>query len=384
MQATRALVTPSTESFAAIEARRGARALEFMAVGGVTFVLFPMALLLRHSLGLSSAEFAVGLVMFHAAHFINDPHFCVTYLLFYKNWRERALGETWSRSQRARYVTAGLIVPLSLLGWAAYALAMRSAQSLGWMIQLMFLLVGWHYAKQGFGVLTVLSARRAIRFSAAERVVILVHCYAAWAFSWANPVRAAGEFEEKGIVYWGPAHPHWLELVTGTGLALSTLALIGSLGSKWWREGRLPFAPLAAFLATIWFWTIYTALDPLVRYVIPALHSIQYLYFVGLMKRNQARAQEGPPLFGPPAATRLTALAISALLLGWGMLRGAPWLLDASVAPSLHHDPAAKALGDTPFFAACFVMINIHHYFMDYVIWRRENQETHYLQQPAT
>ena len=36
-------------------------------------------------------------------------------------------------------------------------------------------------------------------------------------------------------------------------------------------------------------------------------------------------------------------------------------------------------LGETPYFAAIFVFVNIHHYFMDFVIWRRENPRTRHL-----
>ena len=352
-----------------------------MAVGGATFVLFPLAWLFRASAGLDSSEFAVSFAMFYAAYVINDPHFSVTYLLFYKDVRKRAFGTELGLAQRARYVVAGLVVPTALVVWAAVALTSRSAQSLGWMIQLMFLLVGWHYAKQGFGVLTVLSARRGVRFSPMERVVILTHCFAAWAFAWANPASAAGEFEEKGVVYWAPAHPRWLELATGSVLGLSTLALLWVLAKKWRREGRLPLTPLVGFLVTIWLWTIYTSVDPLIRYVIPALHSIQYLYFVWLMKRNEARAAEGPPTFGRPVGVRLAVLALSALALGFVLFHGAPSILDASVGQTW--GAASEALGETPFFAAFFVIVNIHHYFMDHVIWRRENPDTGYLREPG-
>lgn len=353
-----------------------------MAVGALTLLLLPLAWLLRTSLGLEASELAVGFVMFHAAHFMNDPHFAVTYLLFYKDIRARALGGAWSALQRLRYVVAGFVVPAVLVTWAGCALFARSAQALGFMAQLMYLLVGWHYAKQGFGVLTVLSARRGVRFSSGERTAVLAHCYAAWAFAFANPARAAGMFEEKGVVYWAPARPQWLELASGTALALSTFALVFVLVAKWRRERALPCTPLLGFLVTIWFWTIYTTIDPLVRYVIPALHSLQYLYFVWLMKRNEARANEGPPLFGPPVRTRLTALALSALFLGWLLFRGVPDLLDTSVASTWANAPSAHALGATPFFAAFFLVVNLHHYFMDYVIWRRDNADTRYLQEP--
>src|SRR5690606_41949749 len=55
--------------------------------------------------------------------------------------------------------------------WASVALALRSAEILGWMIQLMFLLVGWHYAKQGFGVLTVRSEEHTSELQSRENLV---------------------------------------------------------------------------------------------------------------------------------------------------------------------------------------------------------------------
>jgi len=53
----------------------------------------------------------------------HDPHFSVTYLLFYKDAKERAFGAAWGPVQRARYLIAGLLVPLLLAGWAIAALA---------------------------------------------------------------------------------------------------------------------------------------------------------------------------------------------------------------------------------------------------------------------
>jgi hypothetical protein len=359
------------------------RTVEFMLVGGLTLVLLPLAWLLRKAVGLDSSELAVGFLTFYGAYVINDPHFAVTYLLFYKDIRNRSLSGAFSRAQRARYVLAGFVVPFALAAWAVLALRLHSAQTLGWMIQLMFLLVGWHYAKQGFGVLTVLSARRGVRLEPRERTVILFHCYAGWAFAWANPTAAAGEFEEKGVVYWAPAHPRWLELTTGAVLAASTIALVAVLAQRWRRgQQMLPLAPLAGLLVTVWSWTIFSSIDPLLRYVIPALHSVQYLFFVWLMKRNEARAHEGPPSFGRPVAVRLGLLALSALGLGFFLFRGLPEFLDTAFVPRLARGAAPDALGETPFFAAIFVVVNIHHYFMDNVIWRRDNPDTGYLRDP--
>jgi hypothetical protein len=358
------------------------RVAEFLLVGGATLLLFPLAWLLRRAVGLDDAEYAAGFLTFYGAYVVNDPHFAVTYLLFYKDARRRFFGPDVARAQRARYWVAGVVVPGALAAWATLSLARHSAAGLGWMIQLMFLLVGWHYVKQGFGVLTVLAARRGTRFTPRERAVILLHCFAGWAFAWSNPASAAGEFEEKGVVYFAPAHPRWLELFTGAVLAVSSVLLIAALVAKWRREGRaLPWAPLSGFLITVWAWTIFSSVDPVVRYLIPALHSIQYLYFVWLMKGNEARASEGPPTFGRPVAVRLGFLGASALGLGWVLFRGAPSFLDAVFVDRPARGASLDALGETPYFAAFFVVVNVHHYFMDHVVWRRENPDTRFLQQ---
>jgi hypothetical protein len=353
---------------------------EFLIVGGATLFLFPLSWLLRRCFGLDGPELAAGALTFYAAYLVNDPHFSVTYLLFYRRAWSRMLHRDTGHAQRIRYAVAGFLVPACLVGWAAFALATHSAEGLGWMIQLMYVLVGWHYVKQGFGVLTVLSARKGIFFTTLERKIILGHCYAGWAFAWANPSAAAGEFEEKGVVYWAMAHPRWLEVLCGLVLALSTAALVVVLAMKWWRQRRLPpLAPLIGFLTTVWSWTIFSAADRLVQYLIPALHSLQYLYFVWLMKRGEARAEEGPPDFGRPVAVRLGFLALSAVGLGWILFHGAPGILDAALVGRPARGAVSDSLGRTPFVAAFFVVVSIHHYFMDYVLWRRDNPDTRYL-----
>jgi hypothetical protein len=74
-------------------------------------------------------------------------------------------------------------------------------------------------------------------------------------------------------------------------------------------------------------------------------------------------------------------LALSALVLGWFLFRGAPTLLDGAVVLGPSRGRAADLLGETPFWAAIFVIVNIHHYFMDAVVWRRDNPDTRYLRE---
>jgi len=353
---------------------------EFLLVGGVTPLLFPLSWLLQRELGQSASEYAVGFFFFYGAYVINDPHFAVTYLLFYKGFRSRLSDHAVSLSQRARYALAGIVAPLVLGVWAALSLATRSAVGLGWLIQLMFLLVGWHYVKQGFGVLTVLGARRGVRFLPRERFAILAHCYAGWAYAWASPADLGTEVEEKGVVYTTIAHSAGLERFTHVAFLASVLPLAWALLQKRRREGRLPItAGLVALLATVWSWTIYSTFDPLVRYAIPALHSLQYLYFVFLLKSGEAREREAAPYFEPRLAVRLGLLAASTLALSLFLLHVAPGVLDAAL---VSRRDRATDLGPTPYLAAIFTFVNLHHYVMDAVLWRRDNPDTRYLRLP--
>jgi hypothetical protein len=360
---------------------RSARAevLELLAVGGLTPFLWALAWAVRWLTDLDRAEYAVGFVFFYAAHLVNDPHFSVTYLLFYDDVRGRALGPTFPPRLRARYVFAGFVVPLALSAWAFGAVALRSAHALGLLFQLMFLLVGWHYVKQGFGVLVLLAGRRGAPFSPHERLALLGHCFAAWAHGFASPADPGRVVEEKQVVFRTLPHGPALEQATELVLFASLAPVVWTLAARARREGLGPLrrvaGPLAVFLGTLWWWTVYSSADRFVVYMIPALHSAQYLYVVWLLRRNQAREREGPPHF-EPTRTRLAMLAVSALGLGALLFHGVPEVLDSLFTPRSSRD---TPLGPTPYLAALVAVINLHHYFMDNVIWRRDNPLTRHL-----
>lgn len=363
----------------ALPVKRWGPVVEWLLVGGITPVCFVVSWLLRAQLDLDTAELVVGFTMFHAAFILNDPHFSVTYLLFYEDFKARAFGEAFPRGTRIRYVIAGVFVPIALAVWGFGAVLGASAEALGLLIELMFFLVGWHYVKQGFGVMVVLSARRGVRFGLRERWVLLAHCFSGWIYAWANPHNTSHLAQERGVIYLTVPRPQMLELIALVALVASTVGLVGMLVRKRLREGPLPIhTPLVALLCSVWLWLIFSAIDPLVRYMAPALHSIQYLYFVWLLKRNEARSRTVEPYFEPPPRERLAVLAFFALALGWLLFHGAPDALDAlfADAPGIG---LGTSLGVTPYFAALYALVNIHHYFMDFVIWRRDNPRTRFL-----
>jgi hypothetical protein len=353
---------------------------EFLLVGGGTLLLLPLCWWCGRALGLDRAEWLMGMLAFHAASLLNDPHFAVTYLLFYEDGRRRAFGSVYERRQRLRYWFAGVVVPLVLVVWAALAIVLGSAPVLGFMIQLMFVLVGWHYVKQGFGVLAVLSARRGLRWSTLERRVLLGHCIAGWAYAWLSPFDPGTRSVVNGVFYTTFPHPPGLELCARVVFFVSGLGVLGVLAAQRRRTQRWPpLGALAGLLCSIWAWTVYTRLDPLFAFWIPALHSVQYLYFVALLRRNAALEAAGPPSFKGNVGRQLGVLGVSALVLGWLSLRGLPSALDAALVLPARAGEKLAAIGPTPYLAAFTAVVNIHHYFMDSVIWRREHPETRHL-----
>lgn len=353
----------------------GRAVIEFLAVGGSTLLLFPAAWGLRSLFGADTSEFVVSFVAFYAANVINNPHFAVTYLLFYKEVRERTLGAVYPRAQQVRYWLAGYAVPLALVLVLGAALLLRSAPLLGGCIQAMLVLVGWHYVKQGFGVLAVLSAWRGVSLLASERRALLAHAICGWLFARTNPRDPGRELESDGVIFHSFTHPAGLDRLTQAAFALSTLAVVAVFVLRFRRGQSLPpLAALCGYFVAIWLWTAFSRVEPLMVYLIPALHSVQYLFFVLLQRRNQARAVSGPPLFRPSSAA-IASLVAGAIGLGWVLFRGAPDALDG-----LFSNPREQSdLGPTPFLAAILTFVNVHHYFMDAVIWRREQPETRYL-----
>jgi hypothetical protein len=280
-----------------------------------------------------------------------------------------------------RFWFAGALIPVVLALWCGLAIANDSPRRLGGLIQVMFVLVGWHYVKQGFGVLAVLSARRGVRWSQGERRWILAHCLAGWAYAWASPFDPGTRSVVNGVFYTTWPHPAGLEVATRTLFFGSALVLLTVVARKWRRERRAPpLGALGGLLISVWMWTVYTRLDPLLAYWIPALHSLQYLYFVALLRRNVAREAAGPPSFRGSVQRQLMLLALGSMALGWLLLRGLPGWFDAALVLAASDDPRAmSAVGPTPYLAAFTAFVNIHHYFMDSVIWRRQSGEMRHL-----
>lgn len=347
------------------------RTVEFFAAGGLSIILLPLCLLFAPD-GKEAEAGLVGVASIWLAYVINDPHFMVTYQIFYRDFINKIKGEGYERPEQIRYVMAGLVLPFLLLLWVVGIFVFSSGLMAAGMMQFMFILVGWHYVKQGYGAFSVLSARRGVFYSKLESNLIIAHCLITWIYAWTMPMAERVPFEMDGVEYMAMGFGQIPIDVMFVLFVSSGIGAIGILVRKFVLLRKFPpIAPVSGLFITLYLWVVWTGLNEAFSYLIPALHSVQYLFFVYLLERGRARSQAG--------ATKLTVfrqlagVAAIALVLGWIGFHIAPDWLDQN----LYWDE--EALGPTIYFATITGFINIHHFMMDNVIWRKNNPDMAYL-----
>jgi len=348
--------------------------VDFFCLGGGSLIIFALLALFRPPL--EHYQTVAGLMLM-VAHLINHPHFAHSYQIFYRHFGEKALGSHYDPLLRLRYLIAGVAVPLALFAYFLTVVLLQDLRALGFAVNVMFFLVGWHYVKQGYGMLIVCSVLKRQFFNAMEKKILLVNAYVVWVADWMIANWTVHHYNMWGLAYYTFDLPQPLVLVAIALCAGSTAAMLWMMMRKWWAEGsRLPLNGVVAYLVTLYAWLLLNA-DPLFLLVIPACHSLQYLLVVWRYQLNAERDRagqaaetaDGRPRSGSPKARFAGFLAVG-LLLGYFGFWGLPKLLAATV-------PVDQAVfGPTLFLFVCWVFINVHHYFLDNVMWRRGNPDT--------
>ncbi len=311
----------------------------------------------------SAPVYTVGALAYYLGFVVNNPHFLSSYTLLYGDYRERIF-------QQKEYLWAAVIVPLVLGAAIVTALYAQNVRVMGQLVSLMFVLVGWHYVKQIFGCVIVSSVRRKIFYTHNERRILLFNLFCIWALSWVNANIEPRDFEFYGIHYYSLELPVFARYLNYALVGLSLTAVVAIHVRKYLEQGIQPAPPAVAAFAAIYLWYIPTLHHPGFNYLIPFFHSLQYLVFVWVLKRNEvghrAAAFEGREARATWMRSFL-GYGLFVLVLAAFSLEFIPGLLDRS------NIFAAGVMGSAPFFVGFSLFINIHHYFIDNVIWRSDN-----------
>ena len=349
---------------------------DFWCFGGSALVILPLLLLVP------SAQYKLSVVAaaVFASHFINNPHFAHSYQIFYRGFAAKAFRGSLGPVMQARYLFAGVIAPAALAAFFAIAIAQGNLRLLALAGNAMGLFVGWHYVKQGYGLLMVDCALKRQFFGDREKRLLLLNSYAVWIASWMQLNLAMARTELWGIAYFSFAIPTWLLNAAVAVAATTTLATVAMVVARRRAKGALPTNGVIAYFVSLYPWLALILLNPLWIVVVPVLHSLQYLAVVWRFQYNYESAQlaraeykDGSlarQIFGGRALGHLAVFSLTGGVLGFAGF----WLLPMVLGITVPHDKAL--FGATVFLFVFWVFINVHHYFMDNVMWRRDNTDT--------
>ncbi|OBQ62621.1 hypothetical protein [Mesorhizobium erdmanii] len=348
--------------------------IDFLMLGGSAILILPVLYFVP-----LEYESLLAAVMLLLSHVINQPHFGHSYQIFYRNFARKVRGDGYSRSLQLRYIIAGIVVPVAMAAFFAYGALTGNVRLLGNATNAMGFFVGWHYVKQGYGMLMVDAVLKRKFFSDQDKKVLLFNGYAVWLFAWLQTNVVITERQFWGLQYYTFAVPPWLITLAMAIAAASSAATAVMFINRWRKHGGvLPYNGVVAYVVSLYAWILFVTLNPLWLLVVPAMHSLQYLAVVWRyqtnVERDRADAIEKPELkilsiFGALYRLRVTTFIIVGGILGaLGF-----WLVPIMLIDLVPYDKAV--LGSSLFLFIAWIFINVHHYFLDNVMWRRGNPE---------
>ena len=143
---------------------------DWLTIGGLSVLLLPLVFLIPSNDQLTEN---VGWFLYALAFVVNYPHFTISYQLMYGDYRHLLLKDF-------RFIWAGIIVPLIMVGYITVAHFTQSYDMLVYFVQFMFVIVGWHFTKQTYGVIMVTSTMNNYFYSKLEANVLKFNMYALW------------------------------------------------------------------------------------------------------------------------------------------------------------------------------------------------------------
>ncbi len=294
------------------------------------------------------------------ATILNFPHFVHSYQIFYARFSTKIAQE--GGALRRRYVFAGIIIPIVLLGVIAAAIGFEAPIGIAMLGSLFVFLTGWHYVKQGYGLLIVDSVLKRSFFQAWEKRLLVANCYATWLSYWCIYNDGFGSNEALSKLIFVLHVPEFFVRVSLLCSAILFIATLIMFGRRLVRRDPVPLLGAFSYFTTLYVW-LFLLLDPWFLLIVPAFHSLQYLVVVWRFKLSELAVRRGSQM-----------QAFSGFLL-FGFLVGIAVFIILPLSLDTFIDYRGTALGSGVFLFFFVVFINIHHYFLDSVMWRRENPD---------
>jgi hypothetical protein len=285
---------------------------------------------------------------------LNAPHFMMSYRLLYgaADRRRAYPGVTWW-------------VPALLLVWAAIGIASYRTSSV-WLEALFgasAVSLSWHYTGQTWGMMASFAYVNGLGFTAGERRLVRANLWVLTGFHivWAI-VLVRKIFEVRGgatallseSAAMGLFHAAWA-LAAGS-------AILGLAGLALWsqRLRRLPPVRVWVPWVSVHLWYVLLGREPATLFWVQNAHALQYLMFP--MRTELNRSTAASPAAGVRAGRgtlRMLRTYAITVVMGLGVLWLLPWLARRQ-----------EGFAGLPIELTLLSFVNLHHYFIDGVIWK--------------
>lgn len=351
--------------------------VDFVMVGGITLLIIPLVLLPVWE-GQNAEWLYLG--SYYLIFVLNLPHFIHSYQLIYRRYGEKLFGEMYSHASRLRHFIAGIVAPLAMIAYFIYGTMQPTSDLLGYAVNIMLFLTGWHYVKQGYGVMITLGVRKKAFLDDIEKKILLANAYIAWIFAWiqVNSVLKDDMFQE--IPFRTIGFPEEMMYLTQILFTCWTVGVFLFLMKRFDGNRPMSINGMTAYLTSLYPWVVFAHSHPHVIIFVPALHSAQYLLFVWKMvyERTKEEMMEKTGLKDVSVkSSDIVKKMVPFLGIGFGagivFFTWLPLMLDNMVTYN------TAVFGSSLFVFLFLIFLNIHHYFIDFAIWRKENPEMRYL-----
>ena len=364
------------------------RFLDFWLLGGASLVVWMLMIGLqgfRASWAVDQHFANLTVTTASLAIIVNYPHFLMSYKLAYTRGPAFVLAHWWQLLAvpcllaalfAAAYAFYDLPVeqlPVvveasqTLRGWGANAQVLAGPR-LGDLVltaafNLMIFTIGWHYTKQVFGCMMVYAHFDSYPMSKGQRDLTRWALLSIWGMNFVytnveGAFSAFGTFSYSSLDLPDVAAPI-SQVIVGAGFVL---VLYKVFYANYAATGRLPSANLVApFVALYIWWLPQTRQYEFYFLLVPLFHSLQYLAFAYKMEETRLRGM-------PNRHARGTAIVVAVVVSGWMAFELLPDAVDRRLG-------TFDAWGLFFFFTVAMLFINIHHYFIDNVIWRFKDPE---------
>ena len=316
---------------------------------------------------------------------VNYPHFLISYKLAYSRGSAFVLRNWWQLIAVPLFMAAVFVVayvnfampvgnlPIvsdlrgALSPWGANANVLAGPR-LGDVLftavfNVMIFTVGWHYTKQVFGCMMVYAHFDGYTMTKRQRDLTKWGLLSIWGMNFVYSNISGSESVFSNFKY------HTLDLpdiagpisllIVGAGFCVVVYKVFYA---NYRDTGQVPSLNLLApFVALYIWWLPQTRQYEFYFLLTPLFHSLQYLAFVYKMEDTRLKTV-------PNREVQATLVVVGVVLAGWLFFEFLPNTVDNMLG-------TYNSWQMFFFFTAAMLFINIHHYFIDNVLWRFRDPE---------